>query len=201
MKMRKITAVLLAVLLLFLTGCGSEDPTTTALPESTETVTETSVLPTESTQEETSSDGLPTEPATAEVLETEQLEDCLSWIGKQTKEAGIPEECIWEDDLLRTVVLKGKLFGLEADGTIELAEDMDGLKVDGVYLTCKELSYEEGKIKLEALYGAPIEEKTDKSGQTDQGVVTYAVFQSESGEVWLSKGTEEDFVRIEAFGI
>ena len=44
-----------------------------------------------------------------------------------------------------------------------------------------------------------MEEKVDKSGQTAQGDVTYAVFQNGEHEVWLSKGTEEDFIRLEVY--
>ena len=71
--------------------------------------------------------------------------------------------------------------------------------VDGVCLTCGTLSYEDCHAKLEEVYGAPVEEKVDKSGQTAQGDVTYAVFQNGEHEVWLSKGTEEDFIRLEVY--
>ena len=43
--------------------------------------------------------------------------------------------------------------------------------------------------------GEPVEEKTDRSGQTAQGDVTWAVFENAKGEVWLSKGSLEDFIQ------
>ncbi len=216
---KRILAALLAILMIALTGCGAgNEPTETAdTAASTEpgsaaasTAAETTVS--QSTEAQTTEPPTTAAPVTAEssteeattegipgLLKLDQLEDCLDWIGKTPKKAGIPKKELYYEDELLKIDLEGSLFGKAARGGAYLEEGAKKTKVCQVLLTSSELSYEEALAALTARYGAPIEEKTDKSGQTDQGDVTYAVFENGKSEVWLSKGSLEDFIRVEAY--
>lgn len=203
-RWKRTLAALLAILMIALTGCTSGGETNTSEPQtSSEAVqTETAAPDTKATETETpaesSSAATPTQPGTPAMLKLDELEKCLDWIGKLSQKVGIPDDCIQEGDALWEVSVEGKLFEKEATGLIELLEDSDGARVDRVHLMCPELGYDEAKSILTVLYGAPVQEKVDTTGQTDQGIVTYAVFENGDSEIWLSKGTEEDFVRVEA---
>ncbi|MBO4289103.1 MAG: hypothetical protein J5865_03265 [Lachnospiraceae bacterium] len=213
---KRCLALLLAVLMIALAGCGPrEDPTgaestsqTGSAAETTAPVTETAKEPATETTEEPATESMSAgessaeEPSTEDlpgVLQLEQLEDCLDWIGKTAKKAGIPNKRIFREDGVLTVKLEGSLFGRAAQGSAALEEGAKKTKVAQVQLTCGELSYEEAKAALTARYGEPVEEKTDRSGQTAQGDVTWAVFENGKSEVWLSKGNLEDFIRVEAY--
>ena len=197
-------AVLLAVLMTALTGCtGNTEPSTDGSQTTSETAqTESQVPDTTAAETETpmeiSSIDWPTSPESLPALKLDKLEEALNWVGKLAKNAGIPNDCIKKGDALWEVNVEGLLFEKEATGLIELLEDPDGPRVDRVHLFCPDLSYGEAKAILTGLYGKPVEEKTDTTGQTDQGIVTYCVFENGENEVWLSKGTEEDFTRVEA---
>ena len=212
---KRVLCILLAAMMVLLAGCSADTPESTG---DTAAQTETQPAETKETASATDPAGstAATEPVTTEPMETpsaiaptkegeagllqmEHLELCLNWLDRTVEDAGIPDEYILRDGEVWEINIEGKLYGVDATGTVELMDDMGETVVDGVCLTCGTLSYEDCHAKLEEVYGAPVEEKVDKSGQTAQGDVTYAVFQNGEHEVWLSKGTEEDFIRLEVY--
>ncbi len=142
-------------------------------------------------------DGEASEDAEEEVhsLRMSDLLRSGAFLGKTLRELRVPEKYLSDDG--SEILTEGGLFGTFAYGGILLvSESLKEPYTDTYYIISYELSYDDCKAALNERFGAPLTEGTQEGEHVSEGSTTYAAFKTEQGTLWLSKGSNNDYINL-----
>lgn len=124
----------------------------------------------------------------------ENLLDTFDWLDKNLNEVGIDDSYI----NIVTVAITGKIFGIEAEGFLQLKNDytLNVMYINGINIFIEGKSFNDISSKIEALYGEPFLEGNDPYVQSLGGATYWKRYYGEKGIITLSSTSNTNTITI-----